>query len=444
MKKLKRIISVLIAAVTAFTMATTECFADDENTEDNLYFSDDELNYFFFGDYFFRDYQQFSTSLKPKFTAEVTSYGICLSFDYVENASFYRIYRYDKKRDKFVKLDDTQSTVYFDTDVMSNTSYTYKVRVYQKDGKTTKKSKMSSKVKIKTPLMPVRLNVAVTDKKIKLSWKKDSAADGYEIYYYKTARKKSDKNGTTLYDPFSGSWMSYNESERSLKYAEEKADFVKLKRTSSDSLSIKRDKKYKYYFKIRPYQIKNGKRKYGAFSDIMPSTRMDFMFNGVKGKSKNTLDVISYRSDVTPWTMSISESDKEIFRKFEKEHFTNDMSFYDKAEYLALYIHYSVDYAYGDDYSKISGLSCADAVFNKHSGQCYQYNGALAEFLSYMGFDVRLVSGYRGTNADNRKSHFWCEITIDGKKYILDAGNKKDGLYNLLIGYENTRYLIDQ
>lgn len=160
---------------------------------------------------------------------------------------------------------------------------------------------------------------------------------------------------------------------------------------------------------------------------MLPSTRMDMMFNGVKGKSKSNLEVISYRSDVKPWTMTISESDRKIFQKFEKEHFTSDMSSYDKVEYVAKYIHFSVDYAYGDDYSKISGLSCADAVFNKQSGQCYQYNGALAEFLAYMGFDIRLVSGYRGTNADNRKSHFWCEITIDGKNMFLMRGTKKTG-----------------
>lgn len=445
MKRFRRLLSLLVAAVTAFTMAA-ECRAlgFDEDTEGELFFSDGNWSFFFFGDDFSSDYEEFSTSLKPKFTAEATDEGVLLSFDYVENASFYRIYRYDKKKKKFVKLDDTSSTSYLDTDVLSNTSYTYKVRVFQTDGKTQKKSKNSSEIKVKTSLMPVKLNIVVTSKKIKLSWDKDKAADGYEIYYYTSKRTKKDQVGSVSYDFFSGKQTSYHESQNSLKKAEKKGEFKRLKRTDSNTFSVKRDRNYNYYFKIRSYEIKNGKRRYSGFSEVFPASRVDALFNGLKGKSKSTVDVISYRSDVTPWTMNISESDRKIFRKFEKEHFTSDMSFYEKVEYLARYIHYNVDYAYGDDYGKVSGLSCADAVFNKHSGQCYQYNGALAEFLAYMGFDVKLVSGYRGTGPDNRWSHFWCEITIDGKKYILDAGNKKDGLYNFLIGYENTRYLTNQ
>ncbi|MCM1334997.1 MAG: arylamine N-acetyltransferase [Bacteroides sp.] len=431
MKKIFRRFTALLIAVVVFMAGALECAAED-----------DWLDYFFWD--FFSDYEEFSTSLKPKFTAEVNDYGVLLLFDYVENASFYRIYRYDKKRKEYVKLDDTNYTSYLDTDVNSNASYTYKIRVYRDDGTQREKSKLSSKVTIKTPLMPVNVRITVTDRKITLDWKKDTGVDGYEVYYYQTVRMKSDLKGSSGYDNLSGNIIRYGESRKSLNYAEEKADFKRLKRTTADSLSIKRNKKYKYYFKVRSYKIKDGKRKYSEFSDIIPASRVDAVFNGMKGKTRSTVEVISYRSDIEPWTMKISENDREIFQQFEKEHFTNNMSYYEKAEYLAQYIHYNVDYAYGDDFAKLSGISCAEAVFKKHSGQCYQYNGALAEFLAYMGFDVKLVSGYRGTGTDNRWSHYWCEITIDGKKYILDAGNKKDGLYGFFGVYENSRYLTDQ
>ncbi|MCM1382309.1 MAG: arylamine N-acetyltransferase, partial [Muribaculaceae bacterium] len=270
--------------------------------------------------------------------------------------------------------------------------------------------------------------------RITISWNKNSKADGYEIYYYK--KKAGKKNFHTSYS--SEGAVAYTESPESLKKAEQQ-EFKKLKTTTETSYAIKRDKNYSYYFKIRAYQNKDGKKVYGDFSGVSSTTSSVSLFNGAKGKSKSTVPVISYRSDVSEWTMNISAADKKTISDFMKKHFTSGMSDYDKAVYLADYIHYNVDYASAEGLNKISNLSCVQAAITNKTGQCYQYNGALAEFLAYMGYDVRLVCGYRESQlTGNRISHYWCEITLDGVKYVLDAGNKKDGLYNFCLPYECT------
>ena len=115
------------------------------------------------------------------------------------------------------------------------------------------------------------------------------------------------------------------------------------------------------------------------------------------------------------------------------------MSAYDKAEYLSKYIHYNVKYAEtNEDWNKISGVSPTKAIFELHTGQCYQYNAAFTLFLAYLGFDVRLIASYReSVYGGNRISHYWGEITLDGKKFILDAGNTNTSLYYFAVPYEN-------
>lgn len=455
MKMLKRIISVMLAAAALYTSAVTASaeviyFDDDlgytyEEPEEDEPAAEEDLDWDWDWDWDFTPPKEFSKNLKPEFTAETTSTGIKIKWDTVNNADFFRIYKYDKSKKKYVKLTDVYSyfSGYTDTDVQSKTTYSYKIRVYQtKNGKDIG-SKLSDAVSVTMPIMPGDIDVYVTSKKIKLSWDKNKYADGYEVYYNKVKVTKKDKK--SFFSSYgSGGSFSYHEDNEGY-YKAVNGNFKKLKTTTSTSYSFNRDKNYKYYFKLRPYELKNGKKVYGEFSSVKASTGSDALFNGALGKSKSSLKVISYRSDVKEWTMSISAADKKIMDNFAAKHFKKTMSPYEKAQYLADYIHYNVNYATDADLNKISGLTCVNAVFNKKTGQCYQYNGALAEFLAYMGYDVRLVCGYRGYDKNNRWSHYWCEITLDGTKYVIDAGNQKDGLYNFVMPYECTdKYLLNQ
>lgn len=132
---------------------------------------------------------------------------------------------------------------------------------------------------------------------------------------------------------------------------------------------------------------------------------------------------------VTSYT--VSENDKKIMDKFAAEHFTDNMTNYDKLEYTWKWLHSNVTYADGSQgwntYSEIVSDSFAKACFEKKLGQCIQYNGALAEMLAYMGYDVYLLEMWNSNNFTNQ--HFRAEIAVDGVHYSIEVGNTKDGDY---------------
>ena len=150
--------------------------------------------------------------------------------------------------------------------------------------------------------------------------------------------------------------------------------------------------------------------------------------------------MISTRSDVNSYTIGISKSDRKIMKKFVKDHFKKGMTRADKVDYLLDYIHNETNYIKTSaQWSKIGGKSYIYDIFKLHLGQCAQYNGALAMFLAYLGYDARLVCGYRGYSPKNKWSHYWCEVKIDGVTYLMEAGNKKDGPwgFNCVLYYES-------
>ena len=443
MKNMKKIAAGVLSLFMAVSSLGVNAFADDSDDYDVVFVQEDDIDEddifgsdsFFddFGWYYDYDAIDFSEDARPTVSAKTMGRSIALKWDAVNGADYYKVYKYNSEKGKFQLLEKVYSNVYYDYDISSLTEYKYRVRAYKSTGEKTKTSKSCT---VTTPLMTTTPDVYTKKKKIVLKWQPDEAADGYEVYYCKQEAPEE----KVFFTVYSGSSTYSTAGE--LDYD---AEFKKLKTTASSTLSIKRDSAYNYYFKIRTYKKQDGKKIYSDFSDAISSSSSMALFNGLSAKSRDTVEVGSYRSDIKPWTMNVTDSDKKILDKFIGENFTDDMSPYEKAEYAAQYIHNIVDYAYGDDYNRISGLSCVSAVFEKHSGQCYQYNGALAELLAYMGYNVKLMAGYRGYDSNDRWSHYWCEITIDGTKYVLDAGNKKDGLYNFGLPYECTsRYLTEE
>ena len=77
----------------------------------------------------------------------------------------------------------------------------------------------------------------------------------------------------------------------------------------------------------------------------------------------------------------------------------------------------------GSDWNQISGKSFVEAIFKYKKGQCAQYNGAMACMMAYLGYNVRIVQGYRGTWNTNYWQHFWVEIPLYGVNYIMETGN---------------------
>lgn len=126
--------------------------------------------------------------------------------------------------------------------------------------------------------------------------------------------------------------------------------------------------------------------------------------------------------------INLSDKDYEIIEKFAAEHFTDDMSMAERLYTTWWWIHCNVDYAYaGSKWNAIVSKSYPDAIFNYKSGQCVQYNGAMAAVLAYYGFDVYMVKGWTRP-ASKSGQHYWTEVMIDGKRYYVETGNqKKDG-----------------
>ena len=115
----------------------------------------------------------------------------------------------------------------------------------------------------------------------------------------------------------------------------------------------------------------------------------------------------------------ISDADISILERFAAEHFTDGMTVTQKLWITHQWIHGNVTYTYRTD-ADFWTRSYADAVFQLQLGQCIHYNGAMADMLAYLGFDVYMVKG----KVDGRNQHFWTEVLIDGQRYYIETGNK--------------------
>lgn len=145
-------------------------------------------------------------------------------------------------------------------------------------------------------------------------------------------------------------------------------------------------------------------------------------------KKKSTVTVLNTRpaKSSKAWTVTITKKDKKILDNFAKKHFKKGWTDCQKAQYTLQWINKNVRYAYGGKYNKIAKCSYVEAIFSKKCGQCLQYNGAYAMFLTYLGYESRIIQGWRGYSMKDKWSHYWCEIKIDGKWYLMETGNMED------------------
>lgn len=118
--------------------------------------------------------------------------------------------------------------------------------------------------------------------------------------------------------------------------------------------------------------------------------------------------------------ITLKEKDVAILEQFAAEHFTEDMTMAQKLWITQQWIHKKVDYAYaGEKWNSIVNLSYVEAIYVNRMGQCVQYNGAMAAMMIWFGYDVYMVKGWTSTG----NQHFWTEVVIDGKTYLMECGN---------------------
>ena len=171
---------------------------------------------------------------------------------------------------------------------------------------------------------------------------------------------------------------------------------------------------------------------------------------------KDTVEVKHLRDTVDMyWDVEITDQDKadieSLFAALPKNA-TNLEKIYAAYRYIQM----NFSYARGWElYSQIWDKTPVDAVFNYHLAQCLQYNGAMAEVLAYMGYDVMIVESMRGMAFDENGvswdywNHYWMELYLNGETYLIEVGQPEDNWYGSFMvfyadsfnPYSTTRYL---
>lgn len=179
-----------------------------------------------------------STLKRPVITylKRVSSTKVKLKWKAVKNAKKYEIYRSQKKNGSYRRIAVTSKTSYTDAKKIPGVTYYYQIRARRTLNGAPAYSRYSAKKSVKLKLSsPVLSTVKYTaGKKVSIKWKRVTGAKGYEVF-------------------------------RSTK---KKKGFRKLKTCTKAVCTDKLSKKRTYYYKVRAYNIVNGKKVYSGFSAV--------------------------------------------------------------------------------------------------------------------------------------------------------------------------------
>ncbi len=170
--------------------------------------------------------------------ATQTTTSVTLSWNKVAGAKGYRVYKYDTKTKKWVKVADTTKTKLTIKKLKAGTSYKYAVKAYTTVSKTTYWSASYAQLSTATKPATPTLKATAGKKQAALSWKKISGASGY-VVYMATGKNGSFKKVATIKK---GSTVKY--TKKSLK------------------------KGTTYRFKIMAYKTVSGKNIYSGYSAV--------------------------------------------------------------------------------------------------------------------------------------------------------------------------------
>ncbi|MBQ4095218.1 MAG: arylamine N-acetyltransferase [Oscillospiraceae bacterium] len=317
----------------------------------------------------------------------------------------YYIYRYSSVTKNYVLYDKTPNAYYYDNNLLQFGGYYYKVKgvVHGEDGKdyysNTVQRTCVAKSKVPT------LKLAKYSSGVKLSWDKNVRAEGYKIY-------RSENGGAyKLIKKVTGtSWVD---------------------KTAVDGND--------YSYKVQAYRNVKGTWYYSSGSNVVYTNTYDAILNAAD-LSKRHYEVKVHDAQgsttVYDWTYTITAEDKKILDKFAKNF--AGMTRNERLQYTLNWINTEV--TYDTSYTHVTN-SWVESIFTKKYGQCVQYNGAMAAMMAYMGYDVRVIKGWRcNSTGTSRWQHFWTEVDIDGVTYIMESGNiKKYGPWSYyLTPYEYT------
>ena len=336
---------------------------------------------------------------------------VTLSWKRDKNATGYVISRTnDKSWKRYVKITNNKTVSFVDEDVCENELYYYSIRAYKKqDGKNY----YGETLDVVPVFFGTNFYIKTFSNSVELNWTQVNGADGYQIFW-STNRAKF-KRMKTLGN----------------------AQSITFTKTNLDT------KKNNYSFYLKAYKKKGTKKQYLYQSEtLVSSDLMSYVNAGVSApKTKFTTQNVQGKKATTT-TSNITKNDRNIINGFNALSYTTDMSPYYRIRHTFMYIHNEVDYATTSaQYSAISGATYTSAIFEKQIGQCAQYNGAMVTYLARLGFNTKLIHGYRGTSNSNKWQHFWGEVKLNGVTYVIETGNQgKDGSWNYFFTpYKNTK-----
>lgn len=179
----------------------------------------------------------------------------------LDNVDYYEIYRNTVNDTNYPKIDEvSDATSYIDDTVKAGTKYYYLVRPVFNDGTAGEYSKPISGVALgKTNLTKIK---AKSGKKITLTWKKVSKAEGYLIYRQDSSDSKFYQIGTVK----SGSTLTYTDTVKS------------------------NNKTYTY--KVQAYNTNNGRQGVGAYSSTKSAkTLAKTKITGITSSNEEVLKI---------------------------------------------------------------------------------------------------------------------------------------------------------
>ena len=168
-------------------------------------------------------------------SATASTTAVTLKWNKAENATGYKVYRYDDAKSKWTAIATTTSLTYKDTGLKTATLYKYKVRAYNQSGSAKKWGSYSDEqLALTKPNATKILKVSKSTTSVKLTWKKISCT-GYQVQKYDASKKK---------------WVTVKtmKSAKSVSYK-----ITGLKKNTS------------YKFRVRAYKKASGLKSYSAW-----------------------------------------------------------------------------------------------------------------------------------------------------------------------------------
>lgn len=278
--------------------------------------------------------------------------------------------------------------------------------------------------------MSVRESYDSSLKQISLSWNPVENATGYRVDVY-----------TDQY---------YDENGQPFRYS---GDVTDCQFTAQLPSELSAENNYRY--RITPYfhyedfesdcagKYVDGSQGTYFFTGNRPYNSVKFRVNSAELKphdsyalydikSDNPVRIDVYGNKTRYDAFHISDDDRRILEEFINEHFTPEMTNYDRIVYFMEWIHDNMEYASEEQYQEQTMWdgNFIHYIIELKLGQCLQYNGALAEYMSYLGYDTYMLEMYTPGGIH----HYRAEVNIDGIVYGMEVGDR--GSDNPETGYK--------